>query len=91
VSGGWLAQRLRDRDRPAPVNTGLGAVGSTHRRYSNSRLWSPPLARATGERWSLAQVCGAAAVLIGIVLTRTAAAGNPLTGLRRPTVPPEPS
>jgi drug/metabolite transporter (DMT)-like permease len=56
-------------------NTGLGAVGSTRTVvYSNlTPVVAAALAWVTlGERWSLAQVCGAAAVLVGIALTRTA-------------------
>ena len=41
--------------------------------------------------WSLAQVCGAAAVLAGIAVTRTAAAGGAQKDLRHPAVPPKPS
>jgi hypothetical protein len=46
----------------------------------------PPL-----TAWSLAQVWGAAAILAGIALTRTAAAGGAQKDLRDPAVPPEPS
>jgi drug/metabolite transporter (DMT)-like permease len=75
-------------------NIGLGAVGSTRTVvYSNlTPVVAAALAWVTlGERWSLAQLCGAAAVLVGIVLTRTAAAGNTQTDLRRPAAPPDPS
>jgi len=75
-------------------NTGLGTVGSTRTVvYSNlTPVVAAALAWVTlGERWSLAQVCGAAAVLIGIMLTRTAAAGNAQTDLRQAAVPPKPS
>jgi drug/metabolite transporter (DMT)-like permease len=75
-------------------NTGLGTVGSTRTVvYSNlTPVVAAALAWGTlGERWSVPQVCGAAAVLTGIVLTRTAGAGNAPPDLRRPAVPAEPS
>jgi drug/metabolite transporter (DMT)-like permease len=59
-------------------NTGLGAVGSTRTVvYSNlTPVVAAALAWVTlGERWSMAQVCGAAVVLVGIALTRSATTG----------------
>ena len=59
-------------------NTGLGAVGSTRTVvYSNlTPVVAAALAWVTlGERWNLAQVLGAAVVLVGIALTRSATTG----------------
>jgi drug/metabolite transporter (DMT)-like permease len=75
-------------------NTGLGELGGTRTAvYSNlTPVVAAALAWVTlGERWTIAQAVGAAAVLIGIVLTRTAAVGNEQTDPRQPAVPREPS
>jgi drug/metabolite transporter (DMT)-like permease len=76
-AGGWLAVAFSGIVAIGLAylawNTGLGAVGSTRTVvYSNlTPVVTATLAWVTlGERWSLAQVCGAAAVLVGIVLTR---------------------
>jgi drug/metabolite transporter (DMT)-like permease len=76
-AGGWLAVAFSGIVAIGLAylawNTGLGAVGSTRTVvYSNlTPVVAAALAWVTlGERWSPAQVCGAAAVLVGIVLTR---------------------
>ena len=97
-AGGWLAVAFSGIVAIGLAylawNAGLGAVGSTRTVvYSNlTPVVAAGLAWVTlGERWNLAQVLGAAAVLIGIVLTRTAAVGNEQTDPRQPAVPREPS
>jgi drug/metabolite transporter (DMT)-like permease len=82
-AGGWLAVAFSGIVAIGLAylawNTGLGTVGSTRTVvYSNlTPVVAAALAWVTlGERWSLAQVCGAAGVLVGIALTRTATIGH---------------
>jgi drug/metabolite transporter (DMT)-like permease len=73
-------------------NTGLGAIGSTRTVvYSNlTPVIAALLGWATlGEKWTPAQVCGAAAVLVGIALTRRGTAAAAQTNLRESEAPPE--
>src|SRR5512136_119113 len=82
-AGGWLAVAFSGIVAIGLAylawNTGLGAVGSTRTVvYSNlTPVVAAALAWVTlGERWNPTQVCGAAAVLAGIALTRTATIGH---------------
>jgi drug/metabolite transporter (DMT)-like permease len=95
-AGGWLAVAFSGIVAIGlgylAWNTGLGAVGSTRTVvYSNlTPVVAAALAWVTlGERWSLAQVCGAAAVLVGIALTRRGTVGHGETSLLDRQAPPE--
>ena len=73
-------------------NTGLGELGGTRTAvYSNlTPVVAAALAWVTlGERWNLAQVLGAAAVLAGIALTRRGTAGHSEAGLLERQAPRE--
>jgi drug/metabolite transporter (DMT)-like permease len=75
-------------------NTGLGAIGSTRTVvYSNlTPVIAALLGWATlGEKWTPAQVFGAAVVLVGVVLTRTAAVDNAAAPRGQPQSGPQPT
>jgi drug/metabolite transporter (DMT)-like permease len=73
-------------------NTGLGELGGTRTAvYSNlTPVVAAALAWVTlGERWNLAQVVGAAAVLAGIALTRRGTVRHGEAGVLERQAPPE--
>jgi drug/metabolite transporter (DMT)-like permease len=73
-------------------NTGLGELGGTRTAvYSNlTPVVAAALAWVTlGERWTIAQAVGAAAVLVGIALTRRGTVGHEDVSLLERPAPPE--